>query len=133
MINPAYTLAGHFSHAIKEIYSSIALQRRLVSHIHMLVSIWIAQHLFSDMNEYKMLFFLYVLLSVQLAFFYIEKRFWKDLSFIILSIFLFFGVFLIKHQRHYNRDFVKVNYQNHDKAKKRNGHHQDYSIVPAGI
>ena len=115
--------------SITELITNKEIRYRMLTFVHINLSIFIAQRYYYKIENYKILIIFYAILSLQLLLHYVHKKYWKDMSMIALSIFLFFAVFLVRYNETTDFSQLKKQQLKHEKLKDKNEHKEKHPFV----
>ena len=102
---------------------------RISSFLHIIISIWIAHHLYYAISIHKFYLVIYLFLSVQFMLSYIRINYWKDFSMLALSVILFFTVFLIKYNQQNKITLHKDIYNHQLILKEKNANMEKHQVI----
>jgi Ca2+/Na+ antiporter len=115
--------------SITELITNKETRYRILTFVHINLSIFIAQRYFYKIENYKILIIFYAILSLQLLLHYVHKKYWKDMSMIALSIFLFFAVFLVRYNEATDFSQLKKQKIKHEKTNTNHEHKEKHPFV----
>lgn len=129
IMNNQISLLAHFTQSVKELKSDRVLKYRVFAYLHVIISISLAQFVFFEISMHKIWLLVYIMASLQWMLWLIDVKVWKELSLMLLSLLLFFAVFLVKYNEVHDVSILKNIYNQQNHLKKKHANNENDPVI----
>ena len=128
-MNNQISLLEHFTQSVKELKSDRVLKYRVLAYMHVIISISLAQFVFFEISMHKIWLLVYIMATLQWMLWLLDEKVWKELSLMLLSLLLFFAVFLVKYNEVHDVSILKNIYHQQNHLKKKHANNENDPII----